>query len=53
MVPAAGNVRHYARIVKQHALLRKLLDAARTTEDDVYTHAGDVQELIDRVESRF
>jgi replicative DNA helicase len=53
MVPAAGNVRHYARIVKQHALLRKLLDAARTTEDDVYTHAGDVQELIDRVEGRF
>ena len=35
MVPAAGNVRHYARIVKQHALLRKLLEAARTTEDDV------------------
>ncbi len=53
MVPAAGNVRHYARIVKQHALLRKLLDAARTTENDVYTHAGDVQELIDRVEGRF
>jgi replicative DNA helicase len=53
MVPAAGNVRHYARIVKQHALLRKLLAAARTTEDDVYTHGGDVQQLIDRVESRF
>jgi replicative DNA helicase len=53
MVPAAGNVRHYARIVKQHALLRKLLEAARTTEDDVYTHAGNVQELIDRVEGRF
>ncbi|HZR08311.1 MAG TPA: replicative DNA helicase, partial [Myxococcales bacterium] len=53
MVPAAGNVRHYARIVKQHALLRKLLDAARTTEEDVYAHAGDVQELIDRVEGRF
>ncbi|HEX6458586.1 MAG TPA: replicative DNA helicase [Thermoleophilaceae bacterium] len=53
MVPAAGNVRHYARIVKQHALLRKLLDAARTTEDDVYSHSGNVQELIDRVEGRF
>jgi replicative DNA helicase len=53
MVPAAGNHRHYARIVKQHALLRKLLDAARTTEEDVYTHSGAVQELIDRVEGRF
>jgi replicative DNA helicase len=53
MVPAAGNVRHYARIVKQHALLRKLLDAARATQDEVYAHAGDVQELIDQVESRF
>ncbi len=53
MVPAAGNVRHYARIVKQHALLRKLLDAARETQDEVYAHAGDVQELIDQVESRF
>ena len=53
MVPAAGNVRHYARIVKQHALLRKLLDAARVTQDDVYAHQGPVQELIDQVESRF
>ena len=53
MVPAAGNVRHYARIVKQHALLRKLLDAARVTQDDVYSHTGNVQELIDQVESRF
>jgi replicative DNA helicase len=53
MVPAAGNVRHYARIVKQHALLRKLLDAARETTDDVYSHAGDVQQLIDQIESRF
>jgi replicative DNA helicase len=53
MVPAAGNVRHYARIVKQHALLRKLLDAARSTQDDVYAHQGPVQELIDQVESRF
>jgi replicative DNA helicase len=53
MVPAAGNVRHYARIVKQHALLRKLLDAARVTQDDVYAHQGDVQQLIDQVESRF
>jgi replicative DNA helicase len=53
MVPAAGNVRHYARIVKQHALLRKFLDAARSTQDDVYAHQGPVQELIDQVESRF
>ena len=53
MVPAAGNVRHYARIVKQHSLLRKLLDAARSTQDDVYGHVGDVQQLIDQVESRF
>ena len=53
MVPAAGNVRHYARIVKEHALMRKLLDAARVTQDDVYTYNGDVQELIDRTENRF
>ena len=26
LVPAAGNVRHYARIVKEHALMRRLLD---------------------------
>lgn len=47
LVPAAGNAPHYARIVKGHALLRRLLDAAREVQDRVFDFPGDPHELID------
>ena len=50
MVVAAANYRHYARIVKDHALLRRLLDTTREIQSRVYTHHGDPRELIDRAE---
>jgi len=50
-VPAAGNVLHYARIVKEYALLRRLLSATREIQDEVMVHHGDPRELIDRAES--
>jgi replicative DNA helicase len=50
-VPAVGNVLHYARIVKEYALLRRLLTAAREIQDEALAHHGDPRDLIDRAES--
>src|SRR5690606_18408679 len=37
MVPAAGAVRDYAKIVRDHAVLRRLLGAAREIQEKVAT----------------
>src|SRR3712207_2349224 len=50
LVPAAGNVRHYGRIVKDHALLRRLLDTTRRIQDDVFAFPGPPRELLERAE---
>ena len=52
IVPAAGNARHYARIVKEHALMRRLLSTTREIQDDVFTFQGPVRELLEQAESR-
>jgi len=52
LVPAAGHVRHYARIVKEHALRRRVLDAARDLQDEVFTFQGRSDELVEKAESR-
>jgi replicative DNA helicase len=46
-----GNVLHYARIVKEYALLRRLLTAAREIQNEALVHHGDPRDLIDRAES--
>jgi replicative DNA helicase len=51
LVPAAANVAHYAKIVKQHALMRRLLDTARDIQERVLSFSGDPQELLDQAES--
>ena len=51
LVPSAGNVRHYARIVKDHALMRRLLDTTRRIQDDVFTFDGPPKELLEQAES--
>jgi replicative DNA helicase len=52
LVPAAGNVRHYARIVKEHALMRRLLSTTRDIQDEVFSFQGPVAELLEQAESR-
>src|SRR5688572_18421524 len=52
VVPAAGNVRHYARIVKEHALMRRLLSTTRDIQDEVFSFQGPVRELLEQAESR-
>src|SRR5205823_11566126 len=51
LVPSAGNVRHYGRIVKNHALMRRLLDTTRRIQDDVFTFTGPAKELLEQAES--
>jgi replicative DNA helicase len=51
VVPALGAVLDYARIVKEHALLRSILVTTRQIQDDVLSHRGDAKDLIERAES--
>ena len=51
VVPAVGAVLDYARIVKEHSLLRSVLRATREIQDDVAAHRGDARELIERAEA--
>jgi replicative DNA helicase len=50
MVPAAGAVRDYARIVRDHSMLRRLLGAARQIQEDVATQGGDPRALVEQAE---
>jgi len=49
-VPAPGNARHYAEIVKEHALLRRLLDTSHQIGSWVEERDGSGQELSERAE---
>jgi replicative DNA helicase len=51
VVPAVGAVLDYARIVKEHSLLRSILKATREIQDDVAAHNGEARELIERAEA--
>ncbi len=49
-VPAPGNSRHYARIVKQNALLRRLLTASQQIQSSVHNREGEPQQLAEHAE---
>ena len=49
-VPVAGNARHYARIVQQNSLLRRLLDASHKIQKSVHDREGEPVELAERAE---
>jgi len=49
-VPAVGNVRQYARIVRENAMLRRLLNAAYEIQARVHGHEARPRELVDMAE---
>jgi replicative DNA helicase len=49
-VPAPGNARHYATIVKQNSLLRRLLAASQNIQRSVHEREGEPRELVERAE---
>jgi replicative DNA helicase len=49
-VPTAANVNHYARIVREKAILRALINTATEIASAGYTDQRDVKDLLDRAE---
>ena len=52
-VPSAANAEHYARIVREKALLRSLIRAAREVEKDAFDAGESADAILDRAERRF
>jgi replicative DNA helicase len=50
-VPVPGNARHYAQIVKQNALLRRLLATSQRIQKSVHDREGEPDQLVERAES--
>ena len=48
--PVPGSAGHYARIVKQNSMLRRLLGAAQRIEQSVHTREGEPQDLVEQAE---
>jgi replicative DNA helicase len=49
-VPAVGNLRQYAQIVRERALLRRLLTASYEIQASVHGHDAPPRELVERAE---
>ena len=49
--PSTANAAHYARIVEEHALLRRLVSVAGEIAELGYSVPEDVSEVVDRAES--
>jgi replicative DNA helicase len=50
LVPTAANIEYYARIVKEKAVLRKLIQTATEIITQSYEDREDVEELLDEAE---
>src|SRR3712207_1278916 len=48
--PAAGNARHYARIVREHALMRRLLATTYEIQASVREAGGTPRDLVEQAE---
>ncbi|HEX8391743.1 MAG TPA: replicative DNA helicase [Longimicrobium sp.] len=51
-VPTAANIEYHARIVREKALLRRLIEAATTIIQDTYENPGEVDQLLDQAEQK-
>ena len=51
-VPTAANVIHYARIVRNRALTRRLINAATAIAGSGYDGGGDIEVLLDEAEAK-
>ena len=50
VVPAAGHARRYAQIVRENALLRRLLHASYEIQESVLGHEAGPRELVEQAE---
>jgi replicative DNA helicase len=51
-VPTAANLEYHAKIVREKALLRRLIEAATTIIQETFANQGDVEEILDQAEQR-
>ncbi len=51
MVPTAANANYYGRIVREQAVLRRLVEAGTRIVSMGYTGTGDVDEMVDRAQA--
>jgi replicative DNA helicase len=51
MVPTAANAGYYARIVREQAILRRLVEAGTRIVHMGYTGTGDVDDMVDRAQA--
>ena len=51
LVPTAANAGYYARIVKERAILRRLVEAGTRIVQMGYTGEGDVDDVVDRAQA--
>jgi replicative DNA helicase len=51
-VPTAANIEYHAKIVREKAVLRRLIEASTITIQETYAHQGDIDQLLDQAESR-
>ena len=51
-VPSAANVKDYARIVKDKAILRRLIDVCEDISRDAYEESSPVRTIIDSAEQK-
>jgi replicative DNA helicase len=49
-VPAAGNARRYAQIVREHALMRRLLQTTYTIQAQVINNEAQPREIVEQAE---
>ncbi len=49
-IPTAANITYYARIVKEKAILRRLIATATEIVSRGYEHEGDVEDMLDQAE---
>jgi replicative DNA helicase len=51
-VPTAANIEYHARIVREKALLRRLIEAATSIIQDSYEPRATVEEVLDQAEQK-
>ncbi len=51
-VPSAANAKDYAKIVKDKALLRRLIEVCDEINNDAYSEASEVRTIIDSAEQK-
>ncbi|MBK9739073.1 MAG: replicative DNA helicase [Actinobacteria bacterium] len=51
MVPTAANANYYGRIVREQAILRRLVEAGTRIVSMGYTGTGDVDDMVDRAQA--